>query len=373
VRSLVSRSLAQRPVGPVDILFSIVDHYEPDHGGAPIERERRRVTAWLDRYPRLADEFRDADGRPPQHTFFFPAEVYRAEHLDRLAALCSRGYGEVEVHLHHGHDTSERLRETLESFKETLAGRHGLLSTDRSGAIRYAFIHGNWALDNGRLDDRYCGVNDELTILRETGCYADFTMPAAPNPAQSRIVNQIYYAVDDPDRPRSYDHGRPAAVNRRPPENGLLLVQGPLGVYRKGGIRIGLENATIDASPGHHLTLSRFRRWVDCGIAVAGRPEWIVVKVHTHGAKEDNADVLLGTVGRRFHEEIARSFNDGRQFRLHYVTAREIANIIHAAEDGASGNAGTYRDYDLVSRLAVSGRNAARQTRVPATVLSASR
>jgi hypothetical protein len=31
--------------------------------------------------------------------------------------------------------------------------------------------------------------------------------------------------------------------------------------------------------------------------------------------------------------------------RLHYVTAREMVNIIHAAEDGRDGNPGAYRDY----------------------------
>ena len=174
------RRLVQRAERPTEVLFCVVDHFEPDHGRATLERERSRVAAWVDLYPRMVERFRDADGRPPQHSFFSPAEVYRPEHLDRLAVLCAHGFGEVEVHLHHGHDTAEHLRETLEQFRDTLAHRHGLLSEDRSGRIRYAFIHGNWALDNGRLDDRFCGVNNELTVLMETGCYADLTMPAAP-------------------------------------------------------------------------------------------------------------------------------------------------------------------------------------------------
>ena len=31
--------------------------------------------------------------------------------------------------------------------------------------------------------------------------------------------------------------------------------------------------------------------------------------------------------------------------RLHYVTAREMVNILHAAEDGHSGDPGKFRDY----------------------------
>ena len=33
-------------------------------------------------------------------------------------------------------------------------------------------------------------------------------------------------------------------------------------------------------------------------------------------------------------------FNDGTTYRLHFVTAREMANIALAAIDGQSGNAG---------------------------------
>jgi hypothetical protein len=358
LRWRLRRALSVAPAGPIDILFCLVDHYEPDHGGVPLERERERVAKWARAYPPLADRFRDADGLPPQHTFFFPAEVYRPEHLDQLADLCARGYGEVEVHLHHGHDTSANLRETLERFKETLAVRHGLLSHDRLGRIRYAFIHGNWALDNASLDDRHCGVNDELTVLRETGCYADLTMPAAPSPAQTRKINSVYYAVDDPERPRSHDYGADVRVGATPPHDALLMIQGPLTVYRKHGVAPGLENAALDHSSGHQPTVARFKRWVDCGISVAGRPEWVVVKIHTHGAKEANADVLLGPVMERFHAEVGRQFNDGERYRLHYVTARELANIIWAAEAGESGNPGRFRDYQLVSRIA-SRRDAA--------------
>jgi hypothetical protein len=217
LKSLVRRAAQPAATGPVDIMFAVCDHYEPDHGGAPVDRQTERVAAWTRRYPALAGRFHDADGRPPQHSFFYPAEAYRPDQVDSLALLCAAGYGEVEVHLHHGHDTSDHLRETLEQFRDTLAHRHGLLSEDGDGRVRYAFIHGNWALDNGRGDDRFCGVNDELSILRETGCYADLTMPAAPNPAQSRIVNSIYYAVDDEMKPRSYDRGRRVRVGRPAP------------------------------------------------------------------------------------------------------------------------------------------------------------
>ncbi len=346
----VRHAVRRRPpvAGVIDILFCVADHYEPGRKQPGLDVERARVRAWLDRYPRIAGQFRDADGRPPRHTFFYPIEEYRREHLDGLAALCGQGFGEVEIHLHHDCDTSENLTASLRDFVHCLAAGHGLLARRRDGEATYAFIHGNWALDNSRPDGRWCGVNDEITVLLNTGCYADMTMPAAPELAQTRTVNSIYYAVDDPARPKSHDIGTPAKVGRASSAEELLLVQGPLAldwINRKAGVVPRLDAASIDAS--NPPTLDRFRRRVRTGISVSGRPEWIFIKAHTHGAAEPNAAVLLGPAMERFHRDITTHFNDGRSYRLHYVTAREMVNVIRAAEAGERGNAGAFRDYDL--------------------------
>jgi hypothetical protein len=339
---LVRSKLGARPRsadygGPLDIIFCLADHYEPGHRQAHETVERARVHAWLERYPRLAEKFSDFNGRPPQHTFFFPAEGYRPELLDPLAELRRLGFGDVEVHLHHHADTADGLRARLGEFTEALHHRHGLLRRDGEGRIVFGFIHGNWALDNARPDGKWCGVNNEISVLREAGCYADFTLPAAPDPSQTRTVNSIYYATDDPLRPRSHEFGVTARVGQRAPENGLLIIQGPLTFdwnRRIWRLFPGLDNSAIDASSGHLPTLERFAAWVDVGIAVAGRPEWIFVKVHTHGAVEENASVLLGPVMERFHAEVTRRFNDGGRYRLHYVTAFEMAGLVKAAEAG---------------------------------------
>src|SRR3546814_3205543 len=56
------------------------------------------------------------------------------------------------------------------------------------------------------------GLDNELTLLRELDCYADFTMPSAPSPTQTTTINSIYYATDDPVRPKSHDTSTPARV-----------------------------------------------------------------------------------------------------------------------------------------------------------------
>ena len=332
----------------IDILFCIADHFEPDYGSASTQLQDARMARWTREYPALGS-FRDADGCPPRHTFFTPLEVYREEIIDALGALCARGFGEVEVHLHHGHDTSENLRARLIWFRDRLASRHGLLGRLPTGKSAYGFVHGNWALDNGGTDASTCGVNDELTVLEETGCFADFTMPAAPEYPQSRVVNQFYYAEDDRDRPRSYDRGVRMKVGTQG-HRGLLMCEGPLMLNwsrRVRGVLPRLDTGTLDASPLNHPTLDRFRRWVRAGISVHGRPEWLFVKVHSHGAKEANADVMLGAPMKAFHRDVLAEFNDGRRYRLHYVTAREMYNIAKAAESGKSGNAGGYRDFSV--------------------------
>ena len=216
--------------GPVHIMLCVADHYEPAVNGVTYERECVRVETWLREYPAVMSRHRDADGVRPQHTFFYPAEEYRAGHLDSLAKLCRAGYGDVEIHLHHDNDTAEGLRRKLEDFKKTLHETHGLLHFNpETQQVEYGFIHGNWALDNSGANGRNCGVNNELTVLRETGCYADFTLPSAPETAQTQKINSIYYAADDPLRPKSHNDGVDVMAGG-PPSGDLMLIQGPLAL-----------------------------------------------------------------------------------------------------------------------------------------------
>ena len=83
------------------LLFCFVDHFEPQFQRPDYATEVSRVARWRKDLPRLCEGIRDADGRPPIHTFFYPEEEYRAEHLDQLVELCREGLGEIEIHLHH--------------------------------------------------------------------------------------------------------------------------------------------------------------------------------------------------------------------------------------------------------------------------------
>jgi hypothetical protein len=342
------RRRARRRGETVHLLLGIADHFEPKRGNARPDVARARVDRWVRDYPLRFANFRDSDDRPPRHTFFYPIEEYDPAHIEALAGLCRAGFGEIEVHLHHDGDTADGLREKLQAFKQLLAERHRLLARHRgTGEIAYGFIHGNWALDNSRPDGRWCGVNNEIDILRETGCYADFTMPSAPDPTQTRKINSIYYALGDPLRPKSHDRG--INVGTGPvPDKALLLIQGPLLLNwrrRKWGLMPRIENGCIQAS--QPPSIDRLRLWLRARVQIPTRPDWFFVKLHTHGTKEESQEVLLGEPMVLFHRALAQCADEDPRFHFHYVTAREMFNLVRAAEKGWKGSVAEARDFQL--------------------------
>ncbi len=399
------RSLLRRPgrvEGTRHLVFCVADHFEPFGYRQAREKNMARLTEWVDAYPKSVEGFRDADGCTPRHSFFCAAEDYADDFISPLTELCAGGHGEVEIHLHHRDDTAEGLREKLVTFRDQLHRGHGLLGTGKDGLPRYGFVHGNWALCNARPDRDWCGVDRELAILAETGCYADFTFPSAPDPTQPKMVNAIYRAVDR-DGGRGQDAGEriecPMSNRECPtskaaglrPSGGtsphldignslldighsdlpsdpgtptlqhshtpLLLIQGPLGFNwrsRKWGMVPRLENA--DLSRARPPSAERADLWVRQGVHVAGRPEWSFVKVHTHGIVPYNMWSLLGDPMRLTREHLQGRYNDGQKWVLHYVTAREMYNMVRAAEDGCVGNPGEYRDYEVAPPPCMEGR-----------------
>jgi hypothetical protein len=349
LRQEAARRIRRTPKSPngVDVLICIVDHFEPHAGGASDAVADARVAAWVDRYAELFGGFRDSDARPPRHTFFYPIDQYAPRHVDALAALCRDGYGEIEIHLHHDHDTADNLDRTLRRFTQLFAARHGLLGRRRAdGRLMYGFVHGNWALDNARSDGRWCGVDNELAVLHRTGCYADFTLPSAPDVTQTRKINSIYYAVGRPGRCKSHDGGVDVRVGLAPSADGLMLIQGPLSLYRTRGQWVPrVENGCLQRS--QPPTEARLEQWLRAQIHVAGRPDWRFVKLHTHGATEANQSVLLGESMLNFHRSLARRAAADGGFRFHYVTAREIYNLAKAAEAGWQGPVNEAREFEI--------------------------
>jgi hypothetical protein len=334
---------------PVHALICVADHFELRHGGISSEVARARLARWLEDYPRLFGPLRDSDGRPPRHTFFYPVEQYNPNEVQGLGQLCRAGFAEIEVHLHHDNDTADSLRQQLFQARTILAGRHGLLARRRRTLeVVYGFVHGDWALNNSRRDGRCCGVDNELRVLQETGCYADFTMPSAPDPTQAQKINSIYYACGDPDRPRCHDSGLDVGTDVAP-QDSVMLIQGPLVLNwkrRKWGLVPRLDNGCLQGSLAP--SVERLHLWLQARVQVGGRPDWFFIKLHTHGGPETNQQVLLGDSMIAFHRDLAARAKANPNFHYHYVTAREMYNLARAAEAGWKGSVDDARDYELL-------------------------
>lgn len=306
------------------VWVAIADHWEPYWLNPPDSTARDRVEIWRKHWPEIALRHADSQGRPPQYTFYYPEEEYRPAFLECLAEMTRRGVADVDIHIHHDGEGEQNFLDRMHGFIENLTGRHGLLRS-HNGCTVFGFIHGNWALDNSRPDGRKCGLNNEITLLRDLGCYADFTMPSGNHPTQSRLVNQIYWATDDPLRPRSFDTGTLVGPGN-PGKGDLLMIPGPIGIRWKDRLVPRLE--TGELAHQDWPTAYRIRRWLDLAPRIG--PD-IFIKLYTHGAQEMNAKALLvdGLLARLF-ELLPRECRR-RGAELHYVSTWEMRQAVDVA------------------------------------------
>ena len=258
------------PAGETHLILAIADHFEPNSGGVSARDAQRRVDEWVDIYPRVLGGFRDADGRPPRHTFFYPIEAYAPDHLDALAeplpaAASARSRSICTTTATPG-ENAPRGPSPRPSASSPIATGCSRRRRDDRGLVAYGFVHGNWALNNARPDGRWCGVNDEIRVLVETGCYADFTYPSAPGPTQPPTVNRLYYATSDPRHPRGHDRGVGVGEGQAP-AGSLMLIPGPLTCSngRRSRCKWGVDSPprkTAASRASQPATVERLDLWL---------------------------------------------------------------------------------------------------------------
>jgi hypothetical protein len=95
------------------------------------------------------------------------------------------------------------------------------------------------------------------------------------------------------------------------------------------------------------LTMNRLDRWRSAGIGVKERPEWIFIKLYSHGFFDWDQDLMIGEQMKRFMGEALETAERSGEFKVHFASAREAFNMVNAAVDGKEGQPGAYRDYKL--------------------------
>lgn len=357
------RRLTQRS-GPQHLIFVIANHFEPgyDPSGVILDlpTQQARLEDWCEQARVIGEAVRDHDGTSFRHTNFYPAEQYHRPLLERMAQLQREGLGEVEIHLHHGvdaPDTAENTRRTLLEFRDALAEEHKCLSRlSDDGQPMYAFVHGNWALANS-ANGRCCGVDTEMQILAETGCYADLTLPSAPDISQVSRINAIYQCGHPLNERAPHRSGPSLKVGDHPTLP--LIFCGPL-VFdwsrRKGPLPVPrIDNGAL--TNNYPLNNERLGRWRGAQIGILGKPEWVFIKLYCHGFFDEDQPAMIGHEMQRFLLEALELSERSGGFKLHFASAREMFNIAMAAIDGREGEPGLYRDYKLRQIMQQDGAN----------------
>jgi hypothetical protein len=324
--------------GTRDVLFCFVDHFEPDGIWSsaeklPLPRRIRRMRNWESSYAAAVDSHLDSDGRSPQHTWFFPIQHSTSPVTEILSQWPRKGWGEIEYHLHHGrkwdaNQVHQQIVEDLSRLRSLGACTHG-----------FAFVHGRFALAAGDLAE--CLVTNELDLLKETGCYADFSFPNLYTPAQPSQVNSIFYARST-GKAKPHNRGPEVQFSNSIPDDGLMLIQGAMWM--------GFTKSVFDDS---NLSLeqipdpSRIDHWLASHVHVKGQANWIFFIVHSHSASENAQKMLWGGNMQHLWSALESRFKKA-PWRLHYVSAREAYNIVKAAQAGKTGNPNDYRDYIIL-------------------------
>ena len=190
----------------------------------------------------MASRHRDATGRPPQHTWFYPGEQFEP---DIMRVLGTGG---------------PRVRRSRIPFPSRLRYRRNPAARDaaRVGSVRNVRIQSNERRQDplcvrarqlrARQQQRavLCGVSTEIAMLHELGAFADFTFPSVYQESQPSVVNRIYAAKDD-ERPKSYDRPLPLNALTRG-EADLMIFEGPLVFSPTWNLRRLFSNSTTAIS-----------------------------------------------------------------------------------------------------------------------------
>ena len=285
---------------PFHLYVAFCNHLSPFRGSVSQEIAEHRIVTWQREYTGFASEHRDSLGNQPVHTFFYDEADYNPRFIDVLYRMCKSGIADVEILLRHGQNTPFEFKRKVESFRDVLFHHHGLLRQN-GGAISFAFVHDHMSPCDSHQQSVLCDVNRKQFILKECGCYADFTFPCAPDTQESESED-------------------------------LLRIEGPLGTnWRNRRFCLFPRAETGEISARSRFTHHRARLWLDTAPQINGDTKNIFLKLHTYGAVDSTVRYLFGESGiHDLYGYLEKKSIDNSDFILHYVSAYEMYRKIQA-------------------------------------------
>jgi len=280
---------------PLHLYAAFCNHLSPFRGNVSQEIAEHRIVTWQREYTHFASKHKDSLGNHPVHTFFYDEADYNPRFIDVLYRMCKSGIADVEILLRHNQNIPHNFKRKVEGFRDVLFHHHGLLRQNGE-AISFAFVH-DYCGSHQQSD--FCGASEKPLILKECGCYADFTLTYRKKRAT------IKNSADD-----------------------LLLIEGPLGVSWKT-LLPRAENGEISARS--RFTPRRARMWLNTVPQINGDTKNIFLKLHTYGAVDSTVRYLFGESGiHELYGYLEKAADSGSGLILHYVSAYEMYRKIEA-------------------------------------------
>ncbi|MFH1894272.1 MAG: hypothetical protein ABIK83_16500 [Candidatus Zixiibacteriota bacterium] len=298
----------------------------------------------LDSLAGVISNYTDSDSSIFRITFASRADSTR---LKLLSDFCKSGLGEVEYLLRSEFDTAFDAGQMLDDDLDILKS-FGWAKTVDSEVCFTVLRERPVSL---RLDREICS---SLSQLAAQGCYFDLSESDRHSTSRLTSVNSIYLVSTRLDDAGLYSD-KCELVAGKLGRGRLLVIDSPLLIdwsdWRDVYVPF-VDDGKL--TPGILADSRRVNSWIRADVHVTGQPNWIFVKLVIDSLLNvEPASHLIASIDRML-EYLQRLPNDG-QYRVHFVTAREMYNIARAAEAGMSGNADDFRDY-LIKPYSTSSR-----------------
>jgi len=283
-------------------------------------------------------ELCDNEGNRLRITMACPTGSIDTTGLQKLSEKVIESGGEVECLLRSADLSDSDTAKSLGRFISHLQNMGWAITSD--SLTRFAVLFDDDTIAEAGLHRKSGSIIRELV---SAGCFADLSSVNSAD--EGLMLNSIYTAFPEGLRSGIGTHHGTARMNRTG-GRGLLRICGPTVVNwtRLNDMFLPcIETGVIDSahSPGSHSA----ENWLRADVHVNGQPNWKFIKliIECHADSGHRNDVIVRAESALKH---LHSLCDQEDCcRLHFVTAREMANIAYAASSGECGDASRYRDY----------------------------